>query len=115
VRESIYVGKVPITSRIRPDVGTDDLLPIYGYPPFGQVYSLLGVEPPTSAGTRRIAGWSGIRKEAPKELKSAPLPALPLDEQLRRFAKTTSLPVLLAMGVGAFFVTFIVFAVIASL
>ncbi len=74
VREGIYAGRIPITSRLRPDVGAEELVPVYGFPWFAQIYALLGVEPPASAGTRRIAGWQGIRKgkAEPPGKKSSP-------------------------------------------
>jgi hypothetical protein len=103
IREAIYTGRVPITARMRPDIGSDDLLPVYNYPPFSSVFSLLGIEPPTSAGTRKIAGWRGVHQP---ESAPAPVatPALPAQEKARRFLKTASLPLLLAAGVGGFFV-----------
>lgn len=111
VREAIYVGRVPISARMRPDVGTDDLLAVYNYPPFGQVFSLLGIEPPTSAGTRRIAGWQGSRELNAALDKPVATPAIPKREQARKFLNTASLPLLLAMGVGGFFIVFIAVAV----
>ena len=64
LREAIYTGKVPITARLQPDVGSRELVPVYAFPWFAQIYGLLGVEPPAHTGTRRIAGWVVIRKPA---------------------------------------------------
>jgi hypothetical protein len=79
VREAIYAGRIPITARLRPDVGAEELVPVYGFPWFAQIYALLGVEPPANAGTRRIAGWQGVKKgkAAPPERpgKAAARPA----------------------------------------
>ena len=45
VREAIYTGKIPITSRLRPDVGANELIPVYALPWFAQIFALLGIEP----------------------------------------------------------------------
>lgn len=100
LREAIYAGKVPITARLRPDVGAEELVPVYAFPWFAQIYALLGIEPPASAGTRRIAGWQGIRKSGPKAVP----PAAHADEKLKKMVKNASVPALLALGVAVFFV-----------
>ncbi len=96
VREAIYVGNIPITARLRPDVGADELVPVYNFPWFAQIFALLGVDPPADAGTRRIAGWAGVRKSAP-----APLPAARprADQAVSKAIGAASVPVLLAVGV----------------
>lgn len=100
VREAIYTGTVPITARLRPDVGGTDLVPVYAYPWFGQIFALLGLEPPAHAGTRRIAGWVGVRKAAPPP---APAPAPTTRVRLEKSVSNTSVVVLLAVGIGGFF------------
>ena len=115
VREAIYTGRIPITSRMRPDVGADDLVAIYNYPPFGQVFLLLGIEPPTTAGTRKIAGWQGTRQEQPVAPRTVSMPAIPVEEQARRFLKTASLPLLLGLGVAAFMAVLLGIAIILAL
>lgn len=104
VREAIYTGRIPIAAKMRPDVGGDELLSVYNYPPFGQVFGLLGIEPATSSGTRKIAGWQGA--PALNDALDAPLatPAVPMNQQARKFFNTASLPLLLALGVGGFLV-----------
>ncbi len=112
VRERIYTGRLPISARMRPDVGGDELIPIYGFPPFAQIYALLNVEPPVSAGTRRIAGWEGTRAAASKSATKAP--PVSRQEATRTFFKQASVPVVLALGVGAFFLLLVGVAVIVS-
>jgi len=99
LREAIYSGKVPITARLRPDVGGKDLVPVYAFAWFAQIFALLGVEPPAHAGTRRIAGWVGVRKS----VAAAPAPAPSPQRQVRSAVQGLSVVALLAIGVGAFF------------
>jgi hypothetical protein len=71
VREMIYAGLVPVTARIRAQaVGESSWQPVHGYPEFDVIFRLLGIEPPISQGTRKLAGW----KAAP-EVEAAPAPA----------------------------------------
>jgi hypothetical protein len=111
IREAIYTGKVPITARLRPDVGGDDLIPIYSLPWFSQIYALLGVEPPAHAGARRIAGWAGVRKVAPE-----PTPAPPPTprKQVSHFFHNASVVALLGLGIVACFVLLFVVVLIIT-
>ncbi len=112
VREQIYTGRVPITARMRPDVGGDELIPVYGHPPFAQVFALLNVAPSLSAGTRRIAGWEGTRTATARA--ETPPPSVSRQESTRKFLQQASVPMLLALGVGAFFLLLVVVAVIVG-
>ena len=105
LREAIYAGNVPITARVRPDVGSDELMPIYGYPWFAQIYALLGVEPPANAGTRRIAGWQGVRKEGGTKKQVRP-PPKKREEQVREIVKGASVQSILIAVIVAFFLLF---------
>lgn len=112
VREGIYVGRIPITSRLRPDVGADELVPVYAFPWFAQVYALLGVEPPANAGTRRIAGWQGVRKEGPKV---RPAPAPRADQKVKNLVTGASVSALLLVGVVAFVAVLVGLAILVAL
>ncbi|MBM4392119.1 MAG: hypothetical protein FJ090_13440 [Deltaproteobacteria bacterium] len=112
LREHIYTGKVPITARMRPDVGGDELVPVYSHPPFAQIFALLNVEPSLTSGTRHIAGWAGKRTTPAKD--SAPPPPVSRQENTRRFLQQASVPLLLALGVGAFFVLLLIVAMFVS-
>ena len=112
VREAIYTGKIPITSRLRPDVGTDDLIPVYALPWFAQIFALLAIEPPAHTGTRRIAGWQGIRKEGPKARPPAPRTA---ENRVRGMVSDASVPALLAIGVISLLLALIGIAVIVAI
>lgn len=112
VREQIYSGRVPITARMRPDVGGDELIPVYGHPPFAQIFALLKLEPSVMSGTRRIAGWEGTRPVPARA--EAPPPPVSRQEATRKFFQQASVPLLLALGVGAFFVLLVVVAMIVG-
>ncbi len=112
VREAIYTGKIPITSRLRPDVGANELIPVYALPWFAQIFALLGIEPPAHTGTRRIAGWQGIRKEGPK---ARPPPPQSAERKVRGMVSDASVPALLAIGVIAFLVVLVGIAIVIAI
>lgn len=111
VREAIYTGTIPITARLRPDVGSRDLVPVYAYPWFGQIYALLGVEPPAHAGTRRIAGWVGVKKAAAAPSKA---PAPTARARVEKKVSGMSIAALLAVAVGGFFFLLVLLALLLA-
>jgi hypothetical protein len=111
LREGIYTGKVPITARLKPDVGSRELIPVYAFPWFAQIYALLGVEPPAHAGTRRIAGWVGVRKPA---AAPAPPPAKSTGRRVRSAVENLPVVALLAAGIGSFFLLLLLVALYIS-
>ncbi|MSQ00593.1 MAG: hypothetical protein EXR71_01710 [Myxococcales bacterium] len=112
VREAIYTGKIPITSHLRPDVGSDDLIPVYALPWFAQIFALLAIEPPAHSGTRRIAGWQGIRKGGPT---ARPPSAPSAERRVRGMVSAASVPALLAIGVIAFLLVLVGVAVVIAI
>ncbi|MBM4365464.1 MAG: hypothetical protein FJ102_04565 [Deltaproteobacteria bacterium] len=112
LREQIYTGRVPITARMRPDVGGDELVPVYSHPPFAQIFALLNLEPSLTSGTRHIAGWEGKRMTPAKD--GASPPPVSRQEAARKFIQQASVPLVLALGVGAFFVLLVIVAVIVG-
>ena len=98
LREAVYTGKIPITARVRPDVGEGELVPVYSYSTFSRIYALLGIEVPTGVVTRRIAGWEGQRTLAatPSPVKAVVAPA-----SVKRTPRWALITVLLVVLLGS--------------
>lgn len=86
---------------------------MHAYPEFDSLYRLLGIEPPTSHGTRKLAGWKAAPDVQVPAAPEEPAERGPvIDRQAVRRAKVwlLGLPTALAalLVAGVFFAIFLV-------